>query len=531
MENWRCKQCGNFPNGEVYQCAAKDHFYCAACKESKNRTLCTCGAKLKDGKVPNPIEKLLHQAMCPCRYAPNGCTWKFVQSEMDAHLVECRFRPYRCVAASLNVIKCNWQGLQHEIEDHLAKGHKELGEVFRFRESTSLVFKEQISLGGLKLVDAFSKRFLFYFFSDVAHKKLSFLMLYFGRREEAAQYCYELEISGRPFAPPANGTDKEATAIPPVVEDDAPDASVFSRTVKFVERCNSDSENLAELLDEERCVSLSHRQVKNYLHEGKLHMRYRVRKVDGGGREKTLSVTVVPAGEDPPLGSAAPVKPKPRPPPFVFAKKGTLAGPGKRSSSSSNTSSSSSSSSTSKSGSSTGSGKTVQSTATVASRSPSSASTVTISSQRNSGDSGQLAAAGAMDSRHSLSSINRLTTPLTPFEKPEQCPLMTPSINKHDVPPSWSVSQTTTSSFAYHTSTEYHRQVYGHEPYRISRHYPPSECTTTAAVCQKYTQPYKVKDDRPYLLKQPTNCLFKPQPKWCGGASAGVGHGKGGWSA
>ncbi|XP_041781925.1 myb-like protein U isoform X2 [Anopheles merus] len=473
--------------------------------------------------------------MCPCRYASNGCTWKFVQSEMDAHLVECRFRPYRCVAASLNVIKCNWQGLQHEIEDHLAKGHKELGEVFRFRESTSLVFKEQISLGGLKLVDAFSKRFLFYFFSDVAHKKLSFLMLYFGRREEAAQYCYELEISGRPFAPPANGTDKEATTIPPVVEDDAPDASVFSRTVKFVERCNSDSENLAELLDEERCVSLSHRQVKNYLHEGKLHMRYRVRKVDGGGREKKLSVTVVPAGEDPPLGSAAPVKPKPRPPPFVFAKKGTLAGPGKRSSSSSssssNTSSSSSSSSTSKSGSSTGSGKTVQSTASVASRSPSTASTITISSERNSGDSGQLAAAGTMDSRHSLSSINRLTTPLTPFEKPEQCPLMTPSINKHDVPPSWTVSQTTTSSFAYHTSTEYHRQVYGHEPYRISRHYPPSECTTTAAVCQKYTQPYKAKDDRPYLMKQPTNCLFKPQPKWCGGASAGVGHGKGGWSA
>lgn len=340
-----------------------------------------------------------------------------------------------CTCAFIS--RCNWQGLQHEIEDHLAKGHKELGEVFRFRESTSLVFKEQISLGGLKLVDAFSKRFLFYFFSDVAHKKLSFLMLYFGRREEAAQYCYELEISGRPFAPPANGTDKEATTIPPVVEDDAPDASVFSRTVKFVERCNSDSENLAELLDEERCVSLSHRQVKNYLHEGKLHMRYRVRKVDGGGREKKLSGTVVPAGEDPPLGSAAPVKPKPRPPPFVFAKKGTLAGPGKRSSSSSssssNTSSSSSSSSTSKSESSTGSGKTVQSTASVASRSPSTASTITISSERNSGDSGQLAAAGAMDSRHSLSSINRLTTPLTPFEKPEQCPLMTPSINKHDV--------------------------------------------------------------------------------------------------
>uniref|UniRef100_A0A182PKF4 E3 ubiquitin-protein ligase n=1 Tax=Anopheles epiroticus TaxID=199890 RepID=A0A182PKF4_9DIPT len=474
--------------------------------------------------------------MCPCRYAMNGCTWKFVQSEMDAHVAECRFRPYRCVANLLNVIKCDWQGLQHEIEEHMTKGHKELGPVFRFRERSSLVFKEQISLGGLKLVDAFSKRFLFYFFSDTAQKKLSFLMIYFGRREEASQYCYELEIRARPFDPAPTSTNSSKTPTGDTnraVEDSASsEGFVFARSVKFVERCCSDSENLFELLGQDQCVTLTHRQVANYLHDGKLHIEYKVRKADGG-REKKLSESVVPAGENPPVGIPVAPKPKPRPPPFVFSNKGTLPGAGKRSSSSS--SSSSSASSSSKTVSSSESEKTVRSSSSsVASRSPSNASTVTVCSERNrnAGETAQQIT-GSLVCRDSLSSINRVTTPLTPFEKPEQCPLMTPSINKHDVPPSWTISQATmSSSFSYHTSTEYYRQVYGHEPYRAVRHYPPSECTTTAAVCQKYTQPYKVKDDRPYLLKHPTNCLYKPQPKWSTGHGDG-GHGKagGGWSA
>ncbi|XP_050079571.1 uncharacterized protein LOC126567393 [Anopheles maculipalpis] len=508
MDNLRCKQCKCYPNGDVWYCATKEHFCCAPCKEVK--TLCACGAKLEEEKVPNPIEKLLYQAICPCRYALNGCTWKFVQFEMEAHVGECRFRPYRCVADTLNVLKCDWEGFQHQIENHLTEGHKELGPMFRFRQSTSLVFKEQISLGGLKVVDAFSKRFLFHFFSDVANKKLSFLMIYFGRREEASQYCYELELRAAPIVVQDASEPSETEKV------------TFARGVKFFERCCSDSEDLAALLQEDRCISLTHSQVLNYLHEGKLHMAYKVRKVDTAGREKKHSTSSVPAGEDPAVNSASvPAKPKPRPPPFVFANKGKVAENSKRSGSTSSTASSKSTSSDSSS-STKSVVKPASSPTALPSRSPSSASTVTVTSERNSVD----ALATAVN-RNSLSSINRVTTPLTPFEKPEQCPLMTPSINKHDVPPTWVISQTTTSGFAYHTSTEYHRQVYGHEPYRTVPHYPRGECTTTAAVCQMYTQPYKVKDDRPYLMKYPKNCLYKPQPKW----SAGGGGKGGGWSA
>uniref|UniRef100_A0A182Y9D8 E3 ubiquitin-protein ligase n=1 Tax=Anopheles stephensi TaxID=30069 RepID=A0A182Y9D8_ANOST len=509
MENFRCAQCKCFPNGDVWNCTAKEHFYCAPCKESKGITLCACGAQLQEEQVSNPIEKLLYQAMCPCRYAPNGCTWKFVKSEMEAHVLECRFRPYRCVAHTLNVLKCDWEGVQHQIENHLTEGHKELGPMFRFRQSTSLVFKEQISLGGLKVVDAFSKRFLFHFFSDVANRKLSFLMIYFGRREEANQYCYELELRAAPIP--------SSDAAEPAEKEKA----TFARSVKFVERCCSDSEDLAALLQQDRCITLAHRQVLNYLHEGKLHMAYKVRKVDAVGREKKLSTSSVPGAEAASVSSTASTKPKPRPPPFVFANKEKVASNSKRSSSASSSASSKSTSSSESVSSSSASQSTTKaspSPSSLPSRTPSSASTATVCSERNSVD----ALASAVN-RSSLSSINRVTTPLTPFEKPEQCPLLTPSINKHDVPPTWVISQTTTSGFAYHTSTEYHRQMYGHEPYRSLHRYPPGECTTTAAVCQKYTQPYKEKDDRPYLMKHPTNCLYKPQPKWSAG-----GGGKGG---
>uniref|UniRef100_A0A182MD92 E3 ubiquitin-protein ligase n=1 Tax=Anopheles culicifacies TaxID=139723 RepID=A0A182MD92_9DIPT len=437
-----------------------------------------CGAKLSDDKVPNPIEKLLHQVLHPCRYASNGCTWKFVQSEMDAHAIECRYRPYRCVTQSLNVVRCGWQGLQYQIEDHLANSHKELGSVFRFRETTSLVFKEQMSLGGLKLVDAFSKRFLFYYFSDIANRKLSFMMIYFGRREEANQYCYELEIRAAPYPTKDSAEDGEP---------DKPTA--FARSVKFIERCCSDSENLIQILTQERCVTLSHRHVVNYLHGENLNIAFKIRKVDGA-REKKVSTSSVPTGEESSqknVVAVVPTKTKPRPPPFVFANKGKLAGCGKRSSSSSSSSSNASSSSSSSSSSNKPSNNAGPSaTVPSPSRTPSNASTIAVCSNRNCADG----LTTSID-RCSLSSINRVTTPLTPFEKPEQCPLLTPSINKHDVSPTWAISQTTTTGFAYHTSTEYHRKVYGHVPYPIAHHYPPGECTTTAAVCQRYTQPYK----------------------------------------
>ncbi|XP_053670894.1 uncharacterized protein LOC128721193 [Anopheles nili] len=513
MDNWKCKACGCFPNGEVFQCAAKDHIWCISCWQARDKVLCVCGAKMLKERKANPIEGLLDSAMTCCRYAANGCTWMFPPSKMAAHVGECRYRPYGCIADGLNVIKCEWHGLQKDIEDHLKKEHRNLGNVFRFREVTSLVFKEQVSLGGLKLIDAFSKTFLLHFFSNADSKKLFFLLVYFGRHEEASQYCFELDIRAGPFSlQPAKETSERS-------EEASGDTSSsgFLPSVRFVERCYCDAENLTELLDQERCVMLTHQQVKKYLHKDKLYFSFKVRKADGGNRDRKTSKTG--SVEEAPVVKSAQTNAKPRPAPFVFPKKGKAETNTKRSPTSSNSSSGSSannssssssrssSSSTSSSSSSSSSNKNISNQP---SRSPSSASTVALGMSyvgNRGSESPQVI--------HSLSSINSMTGCHTTIAKPEHSPLMTPSINKHDMAINWPASHTTVSGFSYHTSIEYLRQG----SFRSQQCYPPAECTTTASVCQKYTQPYKANDDRMFLLKHPTNCLYKPQPRWSAGSN------------
>ncbi|XP_052871941.1 uncharacterized protein LOC128277513 [Anopheles cruzii] len=424
MDRLKCKRCGKYPEGDVLECATKAHIVCVSCTGPSKSPLCVCGAKLNAQRRMNPIEQLLQQSKSACRYEDHGCTWKFTASEMEAHAGECKFRPYRCIASTLNVLQCEWIGLQHQIEQHLVEGHKELGPVFRFRQSTSLVFRETMSLGGVKLVDAFSKNFLFHFFSDVENATLSFIMIYFGRREEADQYCFELELRSVPTVTPA---DDEGTA-----EDGSPAADGLVRSVKFVERCYSDAENLAELIDDERCVALSHRQVRNYLHRGKLYFNFWVRRVDSVRGDRTVS-------ESSDSSQAVPAtKGKPRPPPLKFANKGKVAANTKRSgggaapAAPSGSSSSSSGSTASVKAGDTGGSSAVPSSNV--SRSPSSASTITVCSEHHSA----AATAGQTVtgvSANSSSSINRVivTGHYSPFERPEHSPLTTPSINKHDV--------------------------------------------------------------------------------------------------
>ncbi|XP_050092388.1 uncharacterized protein LOC126575636 [Anopheles aquasalis] len=532
IERLKCKRCGKFPDGEVVQCTAKEHIVCVSCMVSEKTSLCVCGAKLSEKRQRNPIEQLLQHAKTSCRYEGSGCTWQFTATEMDSHVQECKFRPYRCITSTLNVLKCDWIGLQHEIEKHLLEEHKELGPVFRFRESSSLVFCDNISIGGLKLVDAFSKHFLFYFFSDVDRGTISFLMIYFGRHEESDQYCYELEIRSLPIAPPPAAAAAEQSTTP---TKDAPSGAAAEerpalvRSIKFVERCYSDSENLTEVIEDERCIALSHQQVRNYLHKGKLYFTFKVRKVSDPGRERnnSESAAAIADTQGAAAGGATGTKPKPKPPPFVFANKGKAATNTKRSGGPAVASSSSSSSSKSGSGggggglsrqnSSSPNGNTLPSPSPSVSRPPSYASTVNVGSQGQ-----QLTTPIPSSSRNSgcssYSSINKVVVVglHSPFEIPEHCPLMTPSINKHDVPPTWMASERTKTTTSTYQITQLHRSYsLNQEVY----HDPAVKACTRNLVSRvaentpnHVIQPYKVKDDR-YLLRYPTNCLSKPQQK------------------
>ncbi|KAL9704200.1 hypothetical protein quinque_007718 [Culex quinquefasciatus] len=447
VEKLKCVLCRKFPDGMVYECNRQRHIGCESCVEKLNVKLCQC-SEYFDRKASNPIESLVRQSTnkVPCPYKKAGCTWLFGSSDMRSHLEECKFRPYRCIASKLNVLTCPWEGMQFQIEDHLMEDHAKLGDPFTYFQESEIPFSEQSSKGGIKLVDAFSKKFLFYFLSSAKARVAYFMIVYFGRREEARQYYYEFEIRSK--------SDSEL------------------RKIKFVQNCVSDCEDLSRCIVEEDCVAVSFKTIRHFLHEGTIPFRFIVKKKDDEpgkeGRERKLSDGSV-------------TKPnKPRPTPFNFSEKGKLKPNLRRSTSSGSFSGGGGQSGPGKSG---GAKKASE-------EAPS----------RKTSAPAQVGTSGVQRSPE-FSSINRMgvSGQDSPIVHQEPCPLLTPSINRLDAPPSYMAL----------TSTDFRQSTSEHSPAVVNRP-PPGECKTTANVCRMYTQPYKTKDDRLYLQRYPTDCLSKP---------------------
>ncbi|XP_065085223.1 uncharacterized protein LOC135707339 isoform X2 [Ochlerotatus camptorhynchus] len=293
VEKLKCVLCQRFPDAEVYECAAQ-HIGCKGCVDKLNVRLCKC-SEYFDNKKGNPIEQLLAMhSKTPCPYKSAGCTWVFGPQDMRLHLKECKYRPYRCIGSKLSVISCNWSGLQRDIEEHLRNDHAILGKPFSYYQESEIPFSAANSRGSIKLVDAFSKQFLFYFSSNVATKMVYFMIIYFGRREEAKQYYYEFQIRSR--------------------------AQQDIRRVKFVEPCVSDCEDLSAKLEDESCIALSFKTIKHYLNNGAIPFRFIVKKFEKEAEAVVLRRTS--ENEAAADGSNKPAKPKPIP--FVFTDKGKL---------------------------------------------------------------------------------------------------------------------------------------------------------------------------------------------------------------
>ncbi|XP_062552889.1 E3 ubiquitin-protein ligase sina-like [Armigeres subalbatus] len=265
----KCILCKKYPNEEVYECNNR-HVGCISCVNNKDTRLCPC-TQTFTRKKQNPIEKLEKQTKIPCEFKESGCTWLFGVSQLDSHQQECKFRPYRCIIASLNVKPCEWTGPQHEIEEHLEDDHLELGTSFSyFQESAQVPFRAKESNTVVKLVDAFSKNFMFYYRSNIDSRMVYFMIVYFGRRVEAHQYFYEFDI---------RSTAKHG--VP---------------RAKFTQQCVADCEDFEQLMEQEKdCIAISFKTIQHYLRDGNsIEFRFIVKKVEkdvdkGSGRERKIS--------------------------------------------------------------------------------------------------------------------------------------------------------------------------------------------------------------------------------------------------
>ncbi|XP_053686094.1 E3 ubiquitin-protein ligase siah-1-like [Sabethes cyaneus] len=424
IEKLKCIVCHKFPDGEVYECA-NQHLGCKQCVELLAKKKCYQCSKYFEKKKANPIEQLVKNAKTNCPFKVSGCTWAFSPVDMHSHVEECKFRPYRCVAAKLKILGCNWTGLQYEIDNHLRKDHVVLGNAFSYYQESEIPFSATKSRGSIKLIDAFSKQFLFYFFSNTETQKVYFMIVYFGRREEARQYYYEFDIRSQ--------DEKDI------------------RRIKYVEQCAADCDDLLNMIDEEKCVVVSFKTIKHFLREdSKIPFRFIVKKIDKES-EPTDRVRRVSESNSQEKKTKAP-----KPTPFVFPQKGQIKANASRSAPVGGTSTGPS-----------GGGK-PQSPKTPSDqplRKVSAPANLSKNSVSNSGS----------DQRNpfDISSINRMaaTGEGSPILKVESSPLLTPSINRNDAPPSYN---------------------------------------TLTATCRLSTQPYKMTEDRIYLQKYPENCLTKP---------------------
>ncbi|XP_062555312.1 E3 ubiquitin-protein ligase SIAH1B-like isoform X2 [Armigeres subalbatus] len=285
IDKMKCVLCHKFPDAEVYECSAQ-HVGCIGCVEKLNVRLCKC-SEYFDEKKDNPIERLAQSSKIPCPYKATGCTWIFGPTDMRQHLEECRFRPVGCIANSLKVITCRWNGQQYQLEDHLMKFHADIGKPFSYYQLTEIPFSATVSKTGIRLVDAFSKLFLFYFSTNVDTKMIYFMFVYFGRREEAQQYYYEFQIRDH--------------------------AGKDVRQIKFVNTCVADCEDLNGKIENEDCIALTFRSIRHYLKNDSIPIRFIVKKLEKEAESATARKTS--ADE-----SNKPVKPKPKP--FVFPQKG-----------------------------------------------------------------------------------------------------------------------------------------------------------------------------------------------------------------
>lgn len=100
----------------------------------------------------------------------------------------------------------------------------------------------------INLIDAFSKRFLFFYNSKADSPNVIFMIALLGRRSDAQKYLIDFELR--------QGV----------------------RKMKFVEQCFSDTDGLNRLIDEHRCISIPKNIVESFSHNGNIDFRFVIKR-------------------------------------------------------------------------------------------------------------------------------------------------------------------------------------------------------------------------------------------------------------
>lgn len=144
--------------------------------------------------------------------------------------------------------RCNWEGTQHDLSEHIKTSHAAACKFYNYWQSGSVPFVPNKTVAKINVIDAFNKKFMFYYLSKNDSPNVLFLIYLLGRKCDAQKFLIDFELKQN------------------------------FRKIKFVELCYSDANNPKDMIQGERCIVIPKSLVKSYLIGDEINFRFIIKK-------------------------------------------------------------------------------------------------------------------------------------------------------------------------------------------------------------------------------------------------------------
>lgn len=140
----------------------------------------------------------------------------------------------------------------------MKKDHRHIGDAFVHYQQSQVEFDLMKTQSKINLIDAFNKKFIFYYMSHENSSNLIFLIFLIGRKSDAQKYLIDFEL-------------KDGL-----------------RKLKFIETCYSDAVDLSEIIGEHRCFVIPKKLAATFTKNDQLVFRFVLKRKDAVEDENQL---------------------------------------------------------------------------------------------------------------------------------------------------------------------------------------------------------------------------------------------------
>lgn len=236
----QCPVCLDTMTRPIIQCQV-GHSMCGNCITANSLKLCPqCRKPLSNTRnyqLEQLIENMDKCLRVQCFYAPRGCKFQISPKEKDDHELECRYRNFRCEGDKFAKWNCKFSGSLEQVYDHFKKTHPVWSDYKTDCTRNVDLTKDSYDV---QMISFFNGANYFWYKHKVntAKSKVYFVIQFVGTRKQSSSFYYEFEVHDR---------------------------SQPVRKFKITEICASDTANVEELFDKEKCVAMSFETVRNFL--------------------------------------------------------------------------------------------------------------------------------------------------------------------------------------------------------------------------------------------------------------------------